>query len=150
MEVEVKVEGLEKAYEMAKAFPVEVDKTIDATMREAATKGYAWMYPITPVKTGELRASLFSRQTSPYQMEIGATAPHAIFVHQGTRPHEILPVRAKALRFMIGNRVVFAKRVWHPGTRAQPFVKKTVDRLVEFIRKEIIDKMRIFMAGYRS
>ena len=147
MEIHVKVEGLDEAFETMKVFPGEADKAIDETMRIASLRGYQWMYPITPIKTGELRASLFSRQTSPYRMEIGATAPHSIFVHQGTRAHEIRPVRAKALRFMMGGKVIFARRVWHPGTRAQPFVKITVDRLVEFIRTEFLKRMRTFITG---
>lgn len=44
------------------------------------------------------------------------------FVHSGTRPHWIVPVKAKALRFVIGGNVIFAKKVLHPGTRPDEFV----------------------------
>ena len=147
MEIHIKVEGLDEAFETMREFPHKADQAIDMTMRIAAMRGYQWMYGDTPVKTGELRASLFSRQTSPYRMEIGATAPHAIPVHQGTRPHIIRPVRASVLRFEVGGKIVFARMVRHPGTRPNPFVKRTVDRLVEFIRAGFLKRMRIFING---
>ena len=147
MEVHVKVTGLDEAFETMKVFPHKADQAIDNVMHLAAQRGYQWMYPDTPVLTGELRASLFSRQTSPYRMEIGATAPHAIPVHQGTRPHIILPVRASVLRFEIGGKVIFARKVRHPGTRPNPYVKRTVDRLVPFIREQFLKRMRTFIEG---
>ena len=150
VEVVIRVEGLEQAIESAQYFPGEADKAIDLVMHRAASMGMAWMTPDTPVKTGALRQSLFSNQFSASSMEIGATAPHSVYVHQGTRAHEILPVRARALRFEIGGQVIFARRVWHPGTKANPFVKRTVDKLVTFIHSEFIDRMRLFMELKRS
>lgn len=41
----------------------------------------------------------------------------------GTRPHEITPKKAKALRFVIDGRVVYTKHVEHPGTRAYGMVR---------------------------
>lgn len=54
------------------------------------------------------------------------------YIVRGTRPHTIVPVRARALRFYwkkVG-RIVFFKRVFHPGTRANPFIHRTVNRLM--------------------
>lgn len=45
------------------------------------------------------------------------TGPHALFVEEDTAAHDIFPRRALALRFPQGARVVFARRVRHPGTR---------------------------------
>lgn len=42
--------------------------------------------------------------------------------HDGTRSHEIRPNSAKALRFTSGGKVVFAKRVRHPGTTGSKFL----------------------------
>ena len=149
MEIMIKVQGLEEAINAAKRFPGTADRMIDVTMGRAASMGMTWMYPDTPVgNTMGLRNSLFSRQNSPSSMEIGATSPYAVFVHQGTRPHEILPVRAQALRFRVGGLhgpFIFAKRVWHPGTKPNPFVKRTVDKLIRFIRVEFLDRMKVFM-----
>ncbi|WP_327415386.1 hypothetical protein [Streptomyces sp. NBC_01233] len=48
--------------------------------------------------------------------------PAVLYVLDGTRPHVIRPRRAKALRFDMGGRTVFAKKVNHPGTRANNFL----------------------------
>ena len=52
-------------------------------------------------------------------------APHAIFVHWGTRAHPIpkpgRPMRKKALRFPVGGAFAFAKSVNHPGYRGDPY-----------------------------
>lgn len=52
--------------------------------------------------------------------------PAAFFVMNGTKRHDIRPVRAKALRFKIGNTVVYAKYVDHPGTKPNPFLYKAM------------------------
>lgn len=48
------------------------------------------------------------------------------FVNDGTRPHVIRPRNAQALRFRVGGRVVFARVVHHPGTRARPFLDRAL------------------------
>ena len=47
----------------------------------------------------------------------------------GTKPHEIVPVRAKALHWINdAGQDVFAKRVWHPGTTAEPHITPALKR----------------------
>lgn len=52
--------------------------------------------------------------------------PAAHYVMNGTKPHMIYPVKAKALRFKIGSTVVYAKSVNHPGTKPNPFLWKAM------------------------
>lgn len=44
----------------------------------------------------------------------------------GTPPHIITPRRRSALRFTMGGRVVFARSVHHPGTRANDFLRRAL------------------------
>lgn len=60
---------------------------------------------------------------------VTANTDYALYVHEGTRPHLIRPKRAKALRFEVGGRVVFAKLVRHPGTKARPFLRNAGERV---------------------
>ena len=46
------------------------------------------------------------------------------YYHSGTREHPIHAIRARALRFFWKGRMRSFKSVWHPGTRAHPFVEE--------------------------
>lgn len=50
-----------------------------------------------------------------------------MYHHDGTPPHVIRPRRKKALRYMVGGRVVFARRVNHPGTRGTRYLERALD-----------------------
>ncbi|WP_262413993.1 hypothetical protein [Actinacidiphila acidipaludis] len=56
------------------------------------------------------------------------THPAVRFALDGTRSHTIVPRRAKALRFDIGGRIVFARVVRHPGTRPKNFDARALPR----------------------
>lgn len=58
---------------------------------------------------------------------IDVDAEHALSVHDGSRPHTIEAVRARALRFTVNGRPVFARRVQHPGTRGYPFAELALE-----------------------
>ena len=75
------------------------------------------------VKTGNLKNSINHKVIGNDRVRIGTPVGYAIHVEHGTRPHTIFPKNAKALRFKIGNRIVFAKSVNHPGTQAHPFLR---------------------------
>ncbi len=54
---------------------------------------------------------------------VAALTHYAYYVHEGTRPHVILPKKQKLLRWENPDgEVVFAARARHPGTRPQPFL----------------------------
>lgn len=77
------------------------------------------------VDTGRLKASIHVRQgrTGPGQyVEVGSPLSHALAHHEGTRPHVILPNRAKVLRFTSGSRVIYTRKVNHPGTRPNRYL----------------------------
>src|SRR5262245_5841986 len=83
-----------------------------------------------PVETSYLRRSIrkvpaFSPRGPMWRVE--ATASYAPFVEEGTRPHQIRPKRAGGvLRFKVGGRVVYARIVNHPGTKATHFLSNAV------------------------
>jgi hypothetical protein len=78
----------------------------------------------TPVKTGALKASL--RWVTTGDTDVLWGIYYGQYVITGTRPHVIEPVNAKALRFMIGGQVIFAKSVNHPGTKPNDFRRKGI------------------------
>ncbi|MCM6777937.1 hypothetical protein NDR87_31435 [Nocardia sp. CDC159] len=81
------------------------------------------------VRSGRLRSTIGHRVTPAgpvVRLDVFATARHARYVHDGTRPHVITPRRAAVLRFEVGGRTVFARRVQHPGYRGNPFLSSAV------------------------
>lgn len=54
-------------------------------------------------------------------------APHALFVHWGTRPHDIRPRNKKTLRWVGHNGFVFAQLVHHPGYKGDPYLTRARD-----------------------
>jgi hypothetical protein len=85
---------------------------------------------LAPVDTGRLRASIRVERRSILgfrnRWTIGSDVDYAPMVHDGTRPHIIRPKNAKALRFRVNGRVVYARVVRHPGTRARPFLDRAL------------------------
>nr|NSL49576.1 hypothetical protein [Dendrosporobacter quercicolus DSM 1736] len=60
-------------------------------------------------------------------------ATYAPWVHDGTDPHWILPRAKKALRWTKGGKFVFAKKVWHPGTKPDKFLYEAGEAAVPAI-----------------
>jgi hypothetical protein len=56
---------------------------------------------------------------------------YGYFVHEGTRPHTIIPKQAKALRFVVGGRIVYATKVNHPGTAPNPYLARFLPEIFE-------------------
>lgn len=54
----------------------------------------------------------------------GQRAPHALWVHWGTKPHDIKPKRKGALRWAAGGVFHFARIVHHPGYRGDPWMTR--------------------------
>lgn len=82
-----------------------------------------------PYATGATQESVdlvnFRASNTQIACTAQATTPQALYTDQGTHPHTIRPRKAKALRFRIGGRVVFAREVHHPGNKATRWFSNT-------------------------
>lgn len=77
-------------------------------------------------KTGALVRSIY-KTPIPGGWEIGHDlqhAPHALFVHWGTRPHIIKPKNKKALRWAAGGAFAFAPKIKHPGNAPDKWMER--------------------------
>lgn len=91
-------------------------------------------------RTGALRASITRGQKSTWVHFIKATAPHATYVEEGTRPHRI-QARGRALRFVQHGELRFRRHVNHPGTKATHFMDEAATvgaRFLDFRMEEEI------------
>lgn len=77
------------------------------------------------VRTGLLRASIHKEwlRESDLAIRVGSDIAYSYLHHEGTRPHIIRSVRAKALRWVAKDgSIVFAKSVFHPGTHPNRYL----------------------------
>lgn len=89
--------------------------------------------PTVPFKTGRLLQS-FTAQYARLQARWQPNVRYAIFVHEGTKPHIILPVNKKALYWKGAAHPV--RKVNHPGGRANPFMKNIAEKAQPDIAKQ--------------
>ena len=90
------------------------------------------------VQTGNLRSNLDIKKNVAKRrtvIEIKSDTPYSRFVHDGTKPHTIMPKDpAGVLRFHVGGKTVFSKRVEHPGTKPRPFLLKALKKHFKSVR----------------
>ena len=106
-------------------------------------------------RTGELERSIGWRIVRETERggegEFFANAEHASFVDGGTRPHEIRPRRAPALRFQINGVWISTQLVRHPGTRPEGFMGNALieaERQMELeIRKGRVQAATVLVGG---
>lgn len=83
-----------------------------------------------PIRTGRLKRSIrvykHERYVQGQGVRVGTSVPYANYVHEGTRPHLILPNKQRALKFTKNGQVIITRRVNHPGTRPNRFLADNV------------------------
>jgi len=84
-------------------------------------------------KTGVLAVSIrneVQQASTGLLVKVGSDHKLALMHHNGTRAHVIRPRRARALRFVHNGRIVYARRVWHPGTKPNRYLTDNLFRVV--------------------
>jgi len=134
--IELNIEGLA---EVQAAFQRLVPETQQQVLNGMAQVAYdtAQRQVDTHTQTGALARSLRLRPEGESAWIIDHNlqhAPHAVFVHWGTRPHVIRPKTKKALRWVGGSGggtgFIFAKFVNHPGYAGDAYLVKAADEAV--------------------
>lgn len=126
MSVEIKIK-IKNAAQLSAAFrkaPANMTKNASEAIRSTVMLIRQRAVTNAPVRTSRLRSSAYTT-FAPLQGEVGFTANYALFVHEGTKAHIIYPKSKKALFWKGASHPV--RRVNHPGSRANPFLRKAVD-----------------------
>lgn len=110
-------------------------------MRDLALTAVSEQKKLSPVKTGNLRRTIHVGSVTPRSADTIASAAYAAHVEFGTRPHEIRPRYRKVLSWKGAGGPVFARRVRHPGTKAQPYMLPGAEEAVRSValRDRIVD-----------
>jgi hypothetical protein len=118
-------------------------------LREIQLETIAEAKRLVPRKTGHLGRSILPGRVSDDSAIIEARTPYAAAVEFGTKRHVIVPKRASVLAWPAsegGRRLsgrartragkptgptIFAARVNHPGTKAQPYLIPAAEKALE-------------------
>ncbi len=146
--ITITIEGLDALRSKFAKFPAAAKKYIGQALDESGRVLLRYSQQATvatvPQKTGALR-SAFKWQTNGLSGQLfidPSVAPYGIFVHEGTKPHDIYPRTASVLAFnwTTGSAygrsasgrskyipkqnlgTIFARHIRHPGTKARPFM----------------------------
>lgn len=106
------------------------DKLLDNYAQEVQAQAQAKV----PRDTGKLSNSITVQRPSQLVRIIGPTVPYGVYVEFGTgsrgefpgKPYEIKPKNKPYLIFQLNGKTVYAKKVTHPGIKAQPYMRPAV------------------------
>lgn len=119
----------------------DIDPAVDRGVRETALQIERTASRFAPVETGELRADIMAYRLRQTAWSIGTTKEYGPDVEYGTAPHTITPDTEDFLHFQVDGQWVTTDEVEHPGTEAQPFLRRALNThrsdLVENINDEI-------------
>lgn len=134
--IELNIEGIEA---VRKRFARLVPEVKEQVLEELATVAHetAELQVDTHFRDGDLGDSLDKRKESENDWIIDhnlQVAPHALFVHWGTRAHDIRPRDRKALRWTGGQggdtHYIFARFVHHPGYAGDPWLVTAAEEAI--------------------
>jgi len=114
----------------------EIQKALERAMPSIARRLQNELMIVVPVLTGRLKNSIKVTATDE-GLTIGMVE-YGKWIEFGVPPHIITPKSKKALKFKINKKIVFAKKVRHPGSRPNPFIRNTImTKLKNIIIEEI-------------
>lgn len=129
---------VEKAKGRTREFAVEFIQDLNEAVVEATPVGVtgflraSWHASLNQPETGD--GGVAQMNLTGASLQLGDIfyarngASYAWYVEFGTAAHEIVPVRRMALHWVDGGHDIFAKKVNHPGTSPQPYVRGTLAR----------------------
>lgn len=74
-------------------------------------------------------------------LRIQNTAKYAAAIDLGAKPHVIRPRKARALRFITRGKLVFARKVNHPGNKPYRFLYRATNAAGRVLGKELTEGM---------
>jgi HK97 gp10 family phage protein len=129
VEITVKIDGFEKFDSALRQAPQKAVDEISKAIQKSILTLQSNAMKEAPVNKqgggGNLRQNIKSRMQTRLRGLVEATAPYAVFVELGTRPHPIEVVNKKVLANKRTGQF-FGKKVQHPGTRPNPFFQRAI------------------------
>ena len=118
MSVSLDVEKLKRQHAQ---YIQKLNDVIEQTMKEAGEQVKQEVADTSAFQGTVLRKTVKVSRLTKYSFQTSMDSKVAVYMNDGTRPHEIRARRVKFLRFQHFGITVFRKRVYHPGTQATHF-----------------------------
>ena len=139
LSIEISSRGVELK-SLAEKFPANITQKF---IEQLAQETQNIMVLEAPRRSGRLMQSII-KEVSEFEASIGPQVAYAVYVELGSSPHQIRPLRGKVLAFEgTTNKLVFTAVANHPGTEANPFVKRTGEQITERASAVFADVWRL-------
>lgn len=123
----IKIEGLDDLIKDSNKIGGMMPALLLQTMTKVTTETKNKAREILPGsfknRTGNLRRSIDRRVESASRGRVFVGEEYGKYVEFGTSAHTITPKGKKVLAFKVGGKLVFARKINHPGTRPYPFMQ---------------------------
>lgn len=139
MDIKIKIEGLDEimtAFEKAPNLMIDsMSKAIKKSLYDIQSEAIKEAPANKEIGQGaRLRQSFFVRMYDKLSGTLYNRQPYALYVHEGTRPHEIRPKNKKVLANKRTGQV-FGKVVHHPGTQPNRFLERAVEKSKQRVQR---------------
>lgn len=129
-ELKVTIPNLEAIKAVFDQAPAKTTQEVDYAIRKSILRIESTVKREAPVNKqsggGNLHQSIRSSMLGVASGKVEVGVDYGVYVEQGTRPHVIRAVNAKVLANRQGQ--IFGKTVNHPGTKANPFFQRGIDK----------------------
>ena len=145
--MDIKIKGLDDVTGNLDSFSqnvqVELKEALDISLRDV--QEYAREHHRFITRTGEAERSIETAASygAYFKGVVGTTREVTVYLHTGTDRHVIVPRLKQSLRFVKDNKLKFARRVNHPGTKEDPFIYNAL----EHNRSDIISRFENAIAN---
>lgn len=135
--LEVKVIGLNKLIKIAEQYPAVSEKHINKAINRALVRIWGAEKLEAPFGMSGIMRDNWRITAGRFEGKIEAGAQYALFVHEGTAPHfpPIDAIAPWAIKHGIPP-FVLARSIARKGTKANPFLKRAVDKSRDGIQED--------------
>lgn len=149
--IRVDVRGAKELAALLKRASVKTPAETRALVQEAAFDIQSEAVALAPVNKqvgwgGRLRTSIhvMHEMAGPDAVasEAYTNVEYAPYVEYDTKPHVIMPKTKRVLAWRTGRTWHFARRVQHPGTKAQPYMRPAAEKVFPGLIRDLRAMLR--------
>lgn len=151
LKVNIKIKDLDKIKEAFSKAPETVVREINGAIEKSVYSILASAFKEAPVNKqsggGNLRQMLRGFMVNRLSGIVESGALYSVYVHEGTRPHIIVPVNKKVLANKRTGEF-FGKKVNHPGTKANPYMVRAVQNSKDDIERYFVQAVTNIFSNF--